>query len=384
VSPRVSLLIPTRNRVDLLADAVQAAVQQTYPALEIIVSNNASTDTTGDYLRSFSDPRLRHVECAELLPFHEHWRFLLGQATGDYVVFLCDDDAMLPATIARGVAALAATGLDLVCWNWAFLDNAKAELRYSWGSGQVLRLSGHGTAQQLLNGDFSRPKPQLNNCLIPRHDLSAMIERFPYGFSPFGGDFASAIYLLAQREEYAVVDSPLNVFTEWTGSLTHAALQLDHAAIDAYFAKAGGYPPIPVEMPLQRLNLIANRLFANCRAAAQLTTPIRPLEWDPTEYFLVAWLEIQSCYPNEVAYFDEVLRTFAADVQQRVRARRGDRAGFLLANAKPSWRVHKWINAVETALRPELKRVRQQVLAPCASAGEAARRSAEWAEPVGP
>ena len=50
----VSIGIPTFNRSNLIKNAIQSALNQTYENIEIIISNNASTDKTIDILETFS------------------------------------------------------------------------------------------------------------------------------------------------------------------------------------------------------------------------------------------------------------------------------------------------------------------------------------------
>ncbi|XIA62295.1 glycosyltransferase family 2 protein [Bradyrhizobium sp. TZ2] len=55
----MTIAIPTFNRAALLKDCVQSALSQTYTNIEVLVSDNASTDDTTKVLREFSDNRLR-------------------------------------------------------------------------------------------------------------------------------------------------------------------------------------------------------------------------------------------------------------------------------------------------------------------------------------
>ena len=375
----VSILIPTRNRAALLPHALASALTQDYENLEVIVSNNASSDATAGWLAGQSDPRLRVVQTDNVLPFHEHWRFLLSHARGDYVVFLCDDDAFVAGAIRRGIGAMADTGLDLVCWRWAFFDNQAKTLRYTLGNQTVDKLPGQATAQALLNGDFGAPKPQLNNCLIPRLEMLEMISNFPFAFSPFGGDFATGIFLLSTRTAYAFVDRPMSIFTEWPGSFSYALEALDHSAVDKYFQKAGGYPPIPVEMPLANLPLLANRLFANTVAAAHASKARASLNWDSSSYFLIAWNEIvkQFDQAENRDYFHAALQKQPVAVRTTVEGRLGTIAGFQKSVRQRGWRDHQVVQTIEWALRPKIRRSRELLSDDIDNVGLAAQRLAD-------
>ena len=93
VQPLVTIGIPTYNRADsYLKEALESAVSQTYPNIEIVVSDNCSTDHTEVYVRGFSDPRIRYFKQIQNIPANDNFNFCLEQAKGDYFLLLHDDD----------------------------------------------------------------------------------------------------------------------------------------------------------------------------------------------------------------------------------------------------------------------------------------------------
>jgi glycosyltransferase involved in cell wall biosynthesis len=93
VYPLVTIGIPTYNRADgYLKQALQSAVDQTYPRLEIVVSDNCSTDQTDLVVKGFSDPRIRYFKHSENIGANNNFNFCLEQARGDYFLLLHDDD----------------------------------------------------------------------------------------------------------------------------------------------------------------------------------------------------------------------------------------------------------------------------------------------------
>ena len=65
--PRYGILLPTRNGASLLEGCVRSVLDQDYEDFELVISDNASDDGTGDILAGFaSDPRVRLRQRASL------------------------------------------------------------------------------------------------------------------------------------------------------------------------------------------------------------------------------------------------------------------------------------------------------------------------------
>ena len=96
---KVSVIIPTYNNGRYVADAVESALAQTYPLLEVIVVDDGSSDDTEEVLRPYRG-RIRYVfqenggpSAARNTGIHE--------ARGDVIAFLDADDRWLPEKITK-------------------------------------------------------------------------------------------------------------------------------------------------------------------------------------------------------------------------------------------------------------------------------------------
>jgi glycosyl transferase family 2 len=103
--PRLTIAIPTVNRADLLARAIDSALAQTSPEIEILVSDNGSTDTTPSVIARYSDPRLRTFRHDATMSAGRHGQFLIAQAQGEFFLGLSDDDFLEPDFAAEVLAA---------------------------------------------------------------------------------------------------------------------------------------------------------------------------------------------------------------------------------------------------------------------------------------
>lgn len=100
---KFSILLPTRNRLDLLKLAVESVRMQDCTDWEIVVSDNASESGTGDvgaWVQSLGDPRIRARRFDALVPVTDNWNATVEMARGDYMVMLGDDDALLPGGLS--------------------------------------------------------------------------------------------------------------------------------------------------------------------------------------------------------------------------------------------------------------------------------------------
>ena len=92
----VSVVVPTRNRPDLVVRAVQSALEQTLPTIEVIVVVDGPDDKTIHVLSAIKDARLR----VKILPHNlgpaEARNAGVKEARGPWVAFLDHDDEWLP------------------------------------------------------------------------------------------------------------------------------------------------------------------------------------------------------------------------------------------------------------------------------------------------
>jgi glycosyltransferase involved in cell wall biosynthesis len=93
ICPLVTIGIPTYNRADgYLREAIESALNQTYPNLEVIISDNCSSDDTGLIIQSFNDSRIQYYRHDENIGSNNNFNFCLKKATGVFFLLLHDDD----------------------------------------------------------------------------------------------------------------------------------------------------------------------------------------------------------------------------------------------------------------------------------------------------
>ena len=117
-SPSVSVVIPTRNRPSLVAEAVRSVLAQVVPPQEIIVvidggeCSSNGLGATHEALSIFEDARLRVLTLPVPAGGSEARNAGVRAAVGEWIAFLDDDDQWLPEKLSVQLAALAWLPLD--------------------------------------------------------------------------------------------------------------------------------------------------------------------------------------------------------------------------------------------------------------------------------
>ena len=90
----VTIGIPVYNESDYLDETINSAISQTLSDIEIIVSDNASTDNSFEIANRYSesDPRVRVIRQTENIGAHNNFQFLLSEAKTPYFVWLGGHD----------------------------------------------------------------------------------------------------------------------------------------------------------------------------------------------------------------------------------------------------------------------------------------------------
>ncbi|MGE3970842.1 MAG: glycosyltransferase family 2 protein [Porticoccaceae bacterium] len=106
--PLVSACIPTYNRSAKLMRAINSLYASDYRNIEIIISDNASSDNTERLCAELSDDdkRIRYFRQSENVGPTKNFEFARAQAGGKYFMWLADDDWIDPTYISLCVQAL--------------------------------------------------------------------------------------------------------------------------------------------------------------------------------------------------------------------------------------------------------------------------------------
>lgn len=108
-TPRISILLPTRNARSFLSERIQSILKQTVTDWELVACDSHSEDGTWEYLESFaSDSRVR-LHRIPVEGLYAGWNDCLKRASGEYIYIATADDTMDADCLEKLSRALDAT-----------------------------------------------------------------------------------------------------------------------------------------------------------------------------------------------------------------------------------------------------------------------------------
>lgn len=102
--PAISVILPTYNRSQTLARAIQSVLHQTFADFELIVVDDASTDDTPALMKTINDPRLRYLQLEKNRGAAGARNAGIAQARAQWVAFQDSDDEWIPTKLAQQFA----------------------------------------------------------------------------------------------------------------------------------------------------------------------------------------------------------------------------------------------------------------------------------------
>ncbi len=161
-TPRVSVGVPVYNGQNYLPAALDCLLEQTYEDFELIISDNASTDSTSDICLDYSsrDKRIRYVRQEQNLGMAANFNVLVQLARGEYFRWAAHDDVCDRSFLAKAVDVLDRKSDVVLCASKTALVDAQ------------------GTVMRPSDDDQPRSGPVLPPLTPRRFDVDSPHKRF--------------------------------------------------------------------------------------------------------------------------------------------------------------------------------------------------------------
>ena len=138
--PLVSVGVPVYNGEGFLACALESLLNQTLSDIEIIVSDNASTDRTQAICEEFvrRDRRVRYVRRETNVGIPRNWNGLVHLAQGEFFKWASANDYCAPSMLSQCVDVMQSDRSVVLCYgHTGFVDEANRPLRVYTGDADV-------------------------------------------------------------------------------------------------------------------------------------------------------------------------------------------------------------------------------------------------------
>ncbi|MFN6539376.1 MAG: glycosyltransferase family 2 protein [Nostoc sp. EkiNYC01] len=104
--PKITVCIPTFNRISLLPYAIASVLNQSEQDFELIVCDDGSTDGTPELISKYTDHRIKYIRHPQNIGKSNNMRSGFDAASGEYFIKFDDDDGLTPDFLASTTAIL--------------------------------------------------------------------------------------------------------------------------------------------------------------------------------------------------------------------------------------------------------------------------------------
>ncbi|RYU94062.1 glycosyltransferase family 2 protein [Emticicia agri] len=125
--PVVSVLMPVYNAERYVKEAINSILNQTFKDFELVVLNDASTDSGKEVILGFQDSRIRYIENEENKGLSFSRNRLLGESRGEYIAWLDADDVSYPTRLEEEYSFLKKHADHAMVASWARLIDSEGK-----------------------------------------------------------------------------------------------------------------------------------------------------------------------------------------------------------------------------------------------------------------
>lgn len=232
-TPRISVIIPTYNRRDLITEAIDSALAQTFTDYEVIVVDDGSTDDTLQQLRRYGD-RIRY-QFQDNRGVAAARNAGIRMARGEFVCFLDSDDLWKPEKLAVQIRfAEAHPEYGLIASEQQYFDADGKEMNHSKAA--MYRIRNGMVVEHLLFGNWI----PTSTVMLRRECLEA-VGGFDEDVGQFGEDWLLWMKVAARYPIYFIPE-PLAVYRFHSGQLTVYKREEQFRSLMACLGKMSGFP----------------------------------------------------------------------------------------------------------------------------------------------
>jgi glycosyltransferase involved in cell wall biosynthesis len=213
---KVSIIIPTLNRVHLLKYAIKSAIAQDYKDLEIVVCDDFSDDNTKETVESFKLKNIVYIKTPKRLNMADSFEFALSKASGEYLTFPTDAIYLLPDCISYAMEKLEENGVKLAmskncvyCYSDWMEKVRRNTLQIPSFTFKTYLIDSKSVLKKFYDNIRESVVPKSINSLCHRSVIEKAVGKQGRFFSQPVPDHTSAVSMLANTDKFIFIDKPL-------------------------------------------------------------------------------------------------------------------------------------------------------------------------------
>ncbi len=129
VNGLVSVIMPSWNTSNFIAESIQSVIDQTYENWELIIVDDCSTDNTDDVVAKFTDKRIRYFKNEKNSGAALSRNRALREARGEWIAFLDSDDLWNPDKLEHQISFMNEHGYTLSYTEYEKIDEESKPLQ---------------------------------------------------------------------------------------------------------------------------------------------------------------------------------------------------------------------------------------------------------------
>jgi glycosyltransferase involved in cell wall biosynthesis len=299
---------------------LRSALNQAFDDYEVLVSNNQSTDDTEQVVEQFADRRVRYIKAPRSMSMVDHWEFALEQARGEWVLFVCDDDALMPGALS----SLAGTaerypGIELIQYGilvYVYADGTAIDGNYVDVPLRIRQSCRLHNARRRLRWNFRRlsgDMPKFLNSAVNARLIDRVRKQYGRVFWDWAPDYSSASLLLANTPTYALVN-PLMLWGENLESYGAGSAR-DPAHMLRFLEQFESFKGELSHSPYPKLLTVQNCVYDTfSRIRKTLGRDFADLEIDPVRFRRILIKDCRRYLAGGHAQFGPIARQLNADL----------------------------------------------------------------------
>lgn len=123
----VSIIMPSYNTAEYIADSINSVLSQTYTNWELIIVDDCSSDNTDEIVSQFDDKRIRYLQNDKNSGAAVSRNKALREAKGKWIAFLDSDDLWMPDKLEKQVRFMEENSYAFSYTNYIEIDSAGNE-----------------------------------------------------------------------------------------------------------------------------------------------------------------------------------------------------------------------------------------------------------------